>query len=575
MSDKFGYVVLEVGGIQKYILSTGKLKEMIGGSELIESLSAKYLDDFAKSKQLTVLKEIRKPVDNEILPLQRNAGAMHLLFPSEAKGREFLQKFGLKLLADFPGLPIFGALEECEFTSSGIREAKFKLSNKITDQRNKYPTSTGMQLLPICAEAPLDGEPAIGKVCYGKNSSGEIISLSSKTKRNEELLKRSRERLREIEPDKDNKANLRWSDDLEEIACGSEKIAFIHIDGNDLGIRFRQELENISDKETAEDKTGQQSSSEDRYQNAINVIKTMSALSNTVKETTTAAFKKGLSECLKHTRSTDSKGELLVPARPLVLGGDDVTVVIRADLALYFIDAFVKEFERYSNQELGKKDPKDKLTVGVGMVVCPTGYPFLKAFDLSEELVKNSKKLTALMGNRPSSMDYKELTALMENRPSSMDYIVITNDTENDIDSIRAHLFTAEDGSKLTAKPMLLSGNNLAQFVENGISVLEKLPRSTLRNSLSVCRKGVNEALQNYTKLKDNIERGLGGRANQHQMGATEFSELFKEGVETKGFFYKDKDDKHFKTKLGDYIELNLLLPEELKDYKEYFEIKE
>lgn len=559
MSDKFGYVVLEVGGIQKYILSTGKLKEMIGGSELIESLSAKYLNDFTQNNHLNVLKEIRKPVDNEILPLQRNAGAMHLLFSSEAKGREFLKNFGKKLLEDFPGLPIFGALEECEFTSSGIREAKFKLSNKITDQRNKYPTSTGMQLLPICAVAPLDGEPAIGKENYGKNSSGEIISLSSKTKRNEELLKRSRERLREIEPDKDNKANLSWSDDLEEIACGSEKVAFIHIDGNDLGKRFRQELENISDKETDEDKTGQQAPSEDRYQNAINVIKTMSALSNTVKETTTAAFKKGLSECLKHTRSTDSKGKLLVPARPLVLGGDDVTVVIRADLALYFIDAFVKEFERYSNQELGKKDPKDKLTVGVGMVVCPTGYPFLKAFDLSEELVKNSK----------------ELTAHMENRPSSMDYIVITNDTENDIDSIRAHLFTAEDGSKLTAKPMLLSGNNLALFVENGISVLEKLPRSTLRNSLSVCRKGVNAALQNYTKLKDNIARGLGGRANQNQMGATEFSELFKEGVETKGFFYKDKDDKHFKTKLGDYIELNHLLPEELKDYKEYFEIKE
>lgn len=559
MSDKFGYVVLEVGGIQKYILSTGKLKEMIGGSELIESLSAKYLDDFAQNNHLNVLKEIRKPVDNEILPLQRNAGAMHLLFSSEAKGREFLKNFGKKLLEDFPGLPIFGALEECEFTSSGIREAKFKLSNKITVQRNKYPTSTGMQLLPICAEAPLDGEPAIGKVSYGKNASSEIISLSSKTKRNEQLLEDSKGRLREIEPDDGVGPDLKWSDDLEEIACGSEKVAFIHIDGNDLGKRFRQELENISDKETDEDKTGQKSSSEDRYQNAINVIKTMSALSNTVKETTTAAFKKGLSECLKHTRSTDSKGKLLVPARPLVLGGDDVTVVIRADLALYFIDAFVKEFERYSNQELGKKDPKDKLTVGVGMVVCPTGYPFLKAFDLSEELVKNSK----------------ELTAHMDNRPSSMDYIVITNDTENDIDSIRAHLFTAEDGSKLTAKPMLLSGNNLAQFVENGISVLEKLPRSTLRNSLSVCRKGVNAALQNYTKLKDNIERGLGGRANQNQMGTTEFSELFKEGVETKGFFYKDKEDNNYKTKLGDYIELNHLLPEELKDYKEYFEIKE
>lgn len=68
-----------------------------------------------------------------------------------------------------------------------------------------------------------------------------------------------------------------------------------------------------------------------------------------------------------------------------MLGGDDVTIVIRPDLALYFIDAFVKEFERYSNQafiEQNKNNPnanrQDKLTVGVGMVVCPTGYPFLK-----------------------------------------------------------------------------------------------------------------------------------------------------------------------------------------------------
>lgn len=202
MSDKLGYVVLEVGGIQKYILSTGKLKEMIGGSELIESLSDNYLTDFANNNGLTVLDKIRKPEDNEILPLQRNAGAMHLLFSCLEKGKEFLNKFGLQILKDFPGLPIFGASEECEFDSLGIRNAKFELSNKITDQRNKYPTSTGMQLLPICAEAPLDGEPAIGKVSYGNSSDrDEIISLSSKTRRIEKLLAASRARLREIEPD--------------------------------------------------------------------------------------------------------------------------------------------------------------------------------------------------------------------------------------------------------------------------------------------------------------------------------------------------------------------------------------
>lgn len=43
MGDKLGYAILEIGGIQKYILATGKLKEMIGGSQLVEEMSKKIL----------------------------------------------------------------------------------------------------------------------------------------------------------------------------------------------------------------------------------------------------------------------------------------------------------------------------------------------------------------------------------------------------------------------------------------------------------------------------------------------------------------------------------------------------
>ena len=66
------------------------------------------------------------------------------------------------------------------------------------------------------------------------------------------------------------------------------------------------------------------------------------------------------------------------------------------------------------------------------------------------------------------------------------------------------------------------------------------------------------------------MERGLGGRANQKLMGTEEFLRLFPEA---NGFFYKDKDDKTYKTKLGDYVELNHLLSVHLNDYKEYFKI--
>lgn len=43
MGDKLGYAILEIGGIQKYILATGKLKEMIGGSQLVEEMSKNSL----------------------------------------------------------------------------------------------------------------------------------------------------------------------------------------------------------------------------------------------------------------------------------------------------------------------------------------------------------------------------------------------------------------------------------------------------------------------------------------------------------------------------------------------------
>ncbi|MGN0916178.1 MAG: Cas10/Cmr2 second palm domain-containing protein [Succinivibrio sp.] len=564
MSDKLGYVVLEVGGIQKYILSNGKLKEMIGGSELIESLSDSYLDDFATENGIKILKEVRKPIDDEVLALQRNAGALHLMFANKEKGKNFLKTFGLRIIADFPGLPIFGALAECEFNSLGIRDAKFVLSQKITEQRNNYPTSTGLQLLPICAQAPLDGEPAVEMVRYGNDSNrNEVISLASRTRRIEKLLKSSRNRLRDIEPDGDLESNLNWTDDLEDISDALGKVAFIHIDGNDLGKRFRKELDKVSNLEEIENAKSASGEKEidqaKRDKNTIRVINKMATLSKTVKDATTSAFKKGLTACLKYADFSDRK---IVPARPLVLGGDDVTLIIRPDLALYFIDAFVKEFERYSNQaflEQNKNnknaDQHDKLTVGVGMVVCPTGYPFLKAFDLSEELLKNAKEVTA---------------GCEKDRPSSMDYIVITNDTENSLDSIRSHLFTAEDGAILTAKPLILKGNNLAEFVKEGIEVSEKLPRSAVRNALNECRKGVSHANNCYQKLKDNVLRGLGGRANKKLMEPNNFTKLFPE---ESGFFFQEKGV--FKTKLGDYIELNHLLSVHLDDYKDYFKLKD
>ncbi len=554
--NKLGYIVLEVGGIQKYILSSGKLKEMIGGSELIESLASDYLDDYAEKHgyRLLTKEKIGQPKDREILPLQRNAGALHLLCSSYAIAHDFLKDFALEIIDRFPGLPLFGALEACDFTSKSLREAKFKLSLKIGEQRNLVPVAAGLELLPICEAAPLDGKACV----YLKNNSykdEENISLASQTRRSEFLLEKARKRLRRIEGDEFLNDKLVWSDNLDDLVGNKEKLAFIHIDGNDLGMLFRKRLESNSQADEC----------------AQNSIKKMLDLSDLVKNTTTYAFKKALTDALRYAHLP--KGAT-VPARPLVLGGDDVTVIIRADLALIFIDSFVKAFERYSREN----NQGEGLSVGVGMVVCAKSYPFLKAFSLAEELLKSAKNAT-LEVNAPAAADKsikkgknnEQTDPLKIPRASSLDYLVITNDVDVDLDCIKEQYFKAQDQSLLTKKPIILKNNNLANFVASAIDVLERLPRSYTRSALNECKIGVTASKNSYAKLLDNLKRSLGGRHNHKLMSQEEFLALFPENY---GFFLKDKDGR-FYTKLGDYLELGHLLSSHSLDYLDYFSNQE
>lgn len=535
MNSELGYVVLEVGGIQNFILGTGKLKEMLGGSELVESLSKDFFTGCCESLGLRLIepKDARRPEAGEVLALQRNAGALHLLFPSPEAGREFVCVYGLKTLECYPGLPLFAALRPCLWTRESIKNTKRELAGDITRQRNAAPVAAGMPMLPLCRPARLDGLPAVAE--DGK----EAVSLPSQTRRLPELLQNARQRLRKIELD-DIPENCRpeWSEDLEELAAGQGKVAFIHMDGNDLGKLFRARLEKIDKEGGSPEKS----------------IQDMGQLSRLVEETTAAAFRAALQRVLEYDLTcgaTQKTGDapapraLVVPVRPLVLGGDDVTAVARADVALLFIDSFVQAFEGFSREK------GTRLSVGVGMVVCPVGYPFLRAFALAEALIKNAKNLTADMPGE---------------RPSSMDYLVITNEVDAELETGRQRTAQADDGAWLTAKPLLLRPGALADFVGEGIDVLTSLPRSAVRPAMNECRRGKAHADKIWRQLLKNLQRGLGGRHNATLMSTERFQTLFPDG----SFFFL-REDRHV-TRLGDYLELAHLLPAKPASYTKYLQ---
>ncbi|MEE1340134.1 MAG: hypothetical protein UHG91_05065 [Succinivibrionaceae bacterium] len=548
------YVNFEVAGIQAFILGTKKLKEMIGGSEIIDyiayikdekenhDLGKGFLRSMLEESKLNIIlaKDARKPEKNDVLIRQANAGIIHMVFGDIKEARNFINKFGLKVLNDYPALPLFAALEECEFTKESLKDARFKCSLQISQARNRQPVPCGMLMEPLCEVSSLEDLPSIKPdsdliKTYDKDAR---ISLPSQTRQNSTLIKRSNERLHSYLNDNEINKEYTWSEDLKEIDGGSNRVAFIHMDGNDLGKLFRSALEEDKEKKKNEDPS--------------EGIKNMGELSKLVEESSKAAFEYAIKAILPFA-NVKPNGEYIIPLRPLVLGGDDITAVVRADLGLIFCKKFAEEFENYSEKNWPKKIKEPShLSLGIGMVICPTNYPFVKAFELAHQLLSNAKKKTK------NDKD----------RKSSIDYLVITNEVETNLTSIRERLYTSQDNVMLTGKPYILD-DSFNDFVLNGIDVLEKLPRSKVRDALNYMRLGKYHVEGKIQKLYENIERDLGGRDNSDLMTPEEFAKIFKNKS-----FYETKDGKEF-TKLGDYLELSHLFKNKgkitLKDYRKQF----
>lgn len=86
-----------------------------------------------------------------------------------------------------------------------------------------------------------------------------------------------------------------------------------------------------------------------------------------------------------------------LPFRPVVLGGDDLTVIIRGSLAMSFIQNYLEAFEKFTKENfevLAKKYAvlKNVLTACAGIAYVKSSFPYYYAYNLAEELCAAAKK---------------------------------------------------------------------------------------------------------------------------------------------------------------------------------------
>ena len=386
MSEKWLYGA-SVQGIQGYIFQTNKLKDVIGASELVKELCE---TDFKREFALT----------GSVEYIVKAAGNIKLILDSEEDCKRIVFQFPKYAMEKAPGITLSQAVVKCE-SDDKMNEARQKLEERLRAQRNRPCKSLTLGSVAM-HRSPLTGLPAIPR------KDGEVLDEGVLRKR--EILdeKKVNKTLFEIftgEKVKYSEMGL----EIKDLTGENDWIAIIHADGNSLG-----ELVKDLGKEGKE--------------------KLREFSENLDKATRQAA-----QEAYKKVKGNDEKKH---PIRPIVLGGDDLTVICRGDIAIDFVKKYISLFEEKTEKLLSRK-----LTACAGIAFIKSSYPFSFGYELAETLCGLAKK-------DAKSNEMKKANGGMV--PSCLMFHKVQSSFVEDYESIKQKELTLKDGSSLCHGPYYL-----------------------------------------------------------------------------------------------------------------------
>jgi hypothetical protein len=480
--------LFEAKSIQDYILRSGRLRHIVGASELIDSLSGELLGDV-----LTAL----KCAEGEQVRFSRRAGGAIYLFSQERSIRDAFRDLWTLVVRQYaPGLEFVLAIAEGESDYQAFRSAAAKLLAARNRQAAVLPAGG-----PVTVYAPRTGNPAITEdkrlgwqdAATGRFGLPTFMRSGNLTRKfSQQIAVDEWPRNLEYNPDADGRHFPFLRD--------NRYLALLHADGNGLG----QLLMSLSQHVKAQPDT---------------FIHLFSDFSRAVDRATQAAATQASEAVLLPARlaATDMPGGGAVPARPIVLGGDDLTLLIRADLALPFTQAFLQAFEQHSRNELDKLKKKypdapglpDTLTAGAGIAFVKSNHPFHLAHGLAESLASHAKGAAKALLPPNSGPEHRIMPTLSFHRVTSAshgDYTEILQDEmtfgrkgEQVITTLGAYTLDAQTDEL----PKLADLQALAQLLGG-----ESMARGPARQLLTLLGQDHDDARRRYARWREVMAAG-------------------------------------------------------------------
>lgn len=338
MTKKYLYGAA-VQGIQSFIFRTNVLREIVAASAVVQRICMEGADGLFTPYE-----------ENGGQSIIRAAGNVKYVFKSEDACRRAVLEFPKIVVNHAPGISVSQAVVEMN-DDADFQRASDELERNLRAQRNKPSGHVrqfgllGMQRVRRTGlpESKLDTAPQ-------KKDGLPNVDLASKMFGDDIL------------------SQFKTSDNIEYFVGQNDWIAIIHADGNGLG----QVVQAIAN---------------DKQQ--------FTRFSQMLDQATCQAAARAFA-MLPDTLKANQRN--IIPMRPVVLGGDDLTLICRGDLALEFVRNYLKCFEEETEACLGDILRKNHiygirphLTACAGIAFIKSAYPFHYGYDLAETLCGYAK----------------------------------------------------------------------------------------------------------------------------------------------------------------------------------------
>ena len=432
--------------IQSYIFNSSKLKNIAGASELVDYLCTDFFDEFIKDKK------------KDIQTIIQAAGNIRVIINNEETAKFVMLNFLKQVSKKAPGIQIVQAIIELPNDKITAKDS-WRLEDELKKQ---LPLSIPFEDWSSITKFRETGKcitwhPTVEKKDKDLETAAKLAAVDKHWTNLKNLFKTS------------FTDNIKFPSEAKEIAGTDNFLAVIHADGNSLGKTLMQLAKDENyDKKWPE------------FSRQLDI-----ATKNAAK----LSYQKNCAKLNKF--------------RPIILGGDDLTVICAAEDAIPFTIDYLNFFK----EECAKSTVLGKLTACAGIAFIKANYPFYYGVRLAEILCSETKKRAKACSENPvpsSFMFAKELGSFIDSSFSAREKRLLSISTGNEKISFAFGPYkTSEDeegGETLPDANTLLT---VVQMIKNNKDLAL---HSGLRKLLTELHVSIDSAKFNLERIEEITE---------------------------------------------------------------------